>query len=86
MAEENKSCGCSCICDPTVARVLDQQSMRFNERAGFAHANAMDNQTLLLSAFQATAQNTLDSEPVSKITSDLASMFAAFSHKGTGGV
>lgn len=65
MENENKACGCSCICDPTVARVLDQTSSRFNERSAYAHSNQMDNQTLLLSMFQSQAQNALEKTPQS---------------------
>jgi hypothetical protein len=84
MDSENKSCGCSCICDPTVARILDQSAMRFNERAGFAHNNAMDNQTLLLSSFQSSAQNTLEEVPVTKLAESFGSLFSILAHKMTG--
>jgi hypothetical protein len=75
-AEDNKSCGCSCICDPTVARVLDQTMARFNERASYASTNQMDNQTLLLSMFQSQAQNALEQTPMTELAASLAQLMS----------
>jgi len=69
---ENKACGCSCICDPTVARGFDQTSMRYNDRSAYANNNQQDNQTLLLSMFQAQAQNNLEQTPGTQLASTLA--------------
>lgn len=62
MDETNKACGCSCICDPTVARVLDQTSGRYNDRSAFANNNQMDSVTQLNSMFAARAQQTLQTD------------------------
>jgi hypothetical protein len=62
-ADTNNSCGCSCICDPTVARVLDQAMAKYADRSAYANNNQQDNQTLLLSMFQTQAQNSLETTP-----------------------
>ena len=59
MDETNKACGCTCICDPTVARVLDQTSGRYNDRSAFANNNQMDSVTQLNAMFTAQAQQTI---------------------------
>ena len=74
--DDNKSCGCSCICDPTVARVLDQSMARFNDRSGYANNNQMDNQTLLLSMFQSQAQNSLEQTPLTDLMGIIAQVGA----------
>ena len=72
--DENKACGCSCICDPTVARGFDQSSMRYNDRSAYANNNQMDNQTLLLSMFQSQAQNSLEKTPETDLIAKLAQL------------
>ena len=62
MADKD-NCHCPCLCDGPTARVLDQTMARFNERASYANTNQMDNQTLLLSSFQAQSQNQLEQTP-----------------------
>ena len=80
--DENKACGCSCICDPTVARGFDQSSMRYNDRSAYANNNQMDNQTLLLSMFQSQAQNSLEKTPETDLIAMLAQLIA-LSQAGT---
>ena len=63
MEEENKACGCTCVCDPTVARVLDQTSSRYNDRSAFANNNQQDSVTQLNAMFTARAQQTLQNDP-----------------------
>lgn len=82
MNEENKSCGCSCICDPTVARVLDQTSSRYNDRSAYANNNQMDNQTLLLSMFQSQAQNSLEQTPITELAGAIAQLNAVVNKGG----
>lgn len=65
-------CHCPCFCDPTVARSFEQSASRYNDRSSYANNNQQDNQTLLLSMFQAQAQNSLEQTP----TTDLMSMMA----------
>jgi hypothetical protein len=67
MDETNKACGCTCICDPTVARVLDQTSSRYNDRSAFANNNQQDAVTQLNSMFTARAQQSLQNDVQSNI-------------------
>ena len=60
--EETNPCGCSCICDPTVARQFDQTSGRYNDRSAFANNNQMDAVQQLNSMFTAKSQQTLSSD------------------------
>lgn len=78
MAEDkSSSCGCSCICDPTVARVLDQAMGKYADRSAYANNNQQDNQTLLLSMFQSQAQNALEQTPMTELASSLAQLLQA---------
>lgn len=84
-AEDNKSCGCNCICDPTAARVLDQTMVRYNDRSAYANNNQQDNQTLLLSMFQSQAQNSLEQTPMTELASSLAQLMSVVKHNFAGG-
>jgi len=75
-AKGGNACGCSCICDPTVARGFDQSSMRYNDRSAYANNNQMDNQTLLLSMFQSQAQNSLEQTPMTELASSMAQLMS----------
>ena len=76
MAEVSKQECCGCMCDPTVSRVLEQSAARYNDRSSYANNNQQDNQTLLLSMFQAQAQQALESTPTSNLANDLAMLMA----------
>lgn len=69
---DETNCKCPCLCDGPTARMLDQSGARYNDRSAYANNNQQDNQTLLLSMFQAQAQNSLETTP----TTDLISMMA----------
>jgi hypothetical protein len=73
---QNDECRCPCICDGPTARIMDQTGARFNERAAYANTNQMDNQTLLLSMFQAQAQNALEQTPATDLVNLVAQMIA----------
>jgi len=62
MDETNNNCSCGCVCDPTVARVLDQTSSRYNDRSAFANNNQMDSVTQLNAMFTAQAQQTINKD------------------------
>ena len=77
MADDlDTGCGCHCICDPTVARGFDQSSMRYNDRSSYANNNQADTQVLLLSMFQAQAQNALEQTPDTNLVSMMAQLIA----------
>jgi len=76
-ANGGKACGCSCICDPTVARGFDQTSMRYNDRSAYASNNQQDTQVLLLSMFQAQAQNALEQTPANQLPQMMLQLVAA---------
>lgn len=75
-------CGCNCCIEPVVSMTFNQTASRFNERASYANVNQMDNQTLLLSMFQAQAQNSLEQTPQTELISMLAQLIA-LSQAGT---
>ena len=64
---DETKCGCSCVCDPTVPRVLDQTSSRYNDRSAFANNNQQDAVTQLNSMFTARAQQSLQNDVQSNI-------------------
>ena len=72
------SCGCSCICDSTVARQFDQTSGRYNDRSAFANNAAQDAFNNMNSMFLAEAQNNLEKH-------GLADMLVQMSGAGAGG-
>jgi hypothetical protein len=65
---------CDAICDPTVTRQFDQTSGRFNQRAAFADAAAMDGFNLMFMQFQATAQNLLEQNGLANTVLQLRSI------------
>lgn len=78
------TCNCPCICDGPTARLLDQSAARYNDRSAYANNNQQDNQTLLLSMFQAQAQNSLEHTPSTELIGVLAQMLA-LTQAGGGG-
>ena len=74
--QADDKCHCPCFCDPTVARGFEQSAMRYNDRSSYANNNQQDNQTLLLSMFQAQAQNSLEQTPTTDLVALLAQLIA----------
>jgi hypothetical protein len=74
--EGGKACGCTCICDPTVARVLDQTSSRYNDRSAFANNSAQDQFNNMNSMFLAQAQNALEQTPRTQNLGDITQLLS----------
>ena len=72
----SEPCACNCCLSPVVQEGLQQSGMRYNDRSSYANNNQQDNQTLLLSMFQAQSQNALEQTPSTDLVSMLAQLIA----------